>query len=426
MLNRLIPLLLKLKTVSPPLYHFLVKLGKKIFKNRLGIYPRLLGKEIEAVSEVLRSSQWNMCYGKGLEHEKLEESFAKYLNVPHAIAVGSGGMALQMSIRALGMKPGNEIVHQIDTCSATAMAVMNAGVTPIFSDISTKNFMLDTGHLEKSLSSHSRAIIGTHMWGNPENMAELRLSADTAGIQLIEDACLGLGAIAQGRAAGTWGDVGVFSFGCVKPIQGGEGGMIVTSNSDLARELRAMRHWGDRTIEYGVRDAIQLSWNGRMSEIVAAVVRQQLKGYPSHLNQVRESVFNFKEFISQIPGLDLMLGTDGDISNCSFTQVVLTVNSDSLGLSKQKLWEMLHEKGIPIWHANFELINTLSLFKEGTWKDWIIRGDIERAQVNYQSTFSGAEQVYTEMGIGLGKMNFLSAGNLAHLKKTIHSILEKK
>src|SRR2546422_11349403 len=110
MLNSLVPLVLKLRTRFPRLYYFFAKLGKRFLGERLGIYPRLLGGEIEAVASVLRGSQWNMTYGRGLAHERLEAEFAEYVGVPHAVAVGSGGMAIQMSLRALGIRPGDDVI----------------------------------------------------------------------------------------------------------------------------------------------------------------------------------------------------------------------------------------------------------------------------------------------------------------------------
>src|SRR5690606_3897448 len=94
MLNRLIPLVLRLRELHPPTYHLVVRLGKRFLGDRLGVYPRILGNEVEAVTEVLKGSGWNMAYGRGLAHERLEKEFAEFVGVPHAVAVGSGGMAL--------------------------------------------------------------------------------------------------------------------------------------------------------------------------------------------------------------------------------------------------------------------------------------------------------------------------------------------
>jgi dTDP-4-amino-4,6-dideoxygalactose transaminase len=423
MLRRFVlPIIVKLRDWSPSTYHFLVRIARRFLGGTFGVYPRPLANEIGAVAEILRSSQWNMAYGRGLSHERLEAEFAEATGNGQAIAVASGGVALQMVLRAMGLKPGDEAIHQVDTCSATAMAVMNAGVTPVFADISDRTFMLDPSDLGRRIGSQTRALIATHMWGNPENMPALRALARERGLKLIEDACLGLGAVVAGRPAGSWGDVAVFSFGCVKPIQTGEGGMIVTDDEALARELRSLRHWGDRTIEFGVRDATQLAWNGRMSEILAAVAREQLIGYPAHLQQVRDAVGEFRNVLADIPGLSLVLGASDTISDCSFAQVVLRLDEASAGFHKSELMAELTKNGIPNFHANFELINSLSFFRTGAWRDWILRGDIDRIERNNSGPFPVAERVFARDGIGLGKSNFLSAGNRTHLQSVLRSL----
>jgi dTDP-4-amino-4,6-dideoxygalactose transaminase len=425
MLQRLLPLIVKIRERFPSIYYFLVRTAKRFMGGTFGVYPRTLANEVGAVTEILRSSQWNMAYGPGLAHERLEAEFAEAVGARHAIAVASGGVALQMSMRALGLKPGDEAIHQVDTCSATAMAVMNAGVTPVFADISDLTFMLDCTDVRNRIGPETRALIATHMWGNPENMPELRTLARERGLKLIEDACLGLGAVVDGRPAGSWGDVGVFSFGCVKPIQTGEGGMIVTDDESLARELRSLRHWGDRAIEFGIRDATQLAWNGRMSEILAGVAREQLRGYPRHLEEMRDAVGEFQNILEGFPGLSLMLGTAETVSCCALTQVVLRVDEALFGLGKTELMTELTKSGVPNWHANFELINSLSFFRSGGWRDWILRGDIDRVGKNNGGQFPVAERVYARDGLGLGKTNFLSAGNRKHLQSVLHSLKKR-
>lgn len=422
MLNALVSIVLKLRKRWPRLYWFIVALGRRYLGGRLGVYPRILAGELSAVGAVLKSSQWNMTYGQGLVHERLEEEFANYVGARHAVAVNTGGMALQMSMRALGLGPGDEVVHQVDTCSATAFAVMNAGCTPVFADISEQTFMLSPQGTEGLLGPHSKAIIATHMWGNPEDMEAILKLKQERGLLVIEDACLALGAAHRGRRVGSLGDVGVFSFGCIKPIQAGEGGMIATNDEALARELRAMRHWGDRTIEFGVRDAADLSWNGRMSEIVAAVVREQLKGYPAHLRGLRDAVSDFEEFLAGIDGLEPVHGAATNPGEPSFTQVVLRLDERRLGWSKKSLLGHLSRRGIRTWHANFEPIPSLTFFKEGRWRRWILRGDLELVGSNYSQAFPAAQNAYASIGLGLSNTNFLSTGNLKHLMRELRAL----
>lgn len=415
MLNALIPHVMRLRARFPGLYGAIVGLARRFLGARLGIYPRLLAGEVAAVTAVLRSSQWNMTAGRGLAHERLEAAFAEYVGVPHAVAVNTGGMALQMSMRALDLGPGDEVVHQVDTCSATALAVMAAGCTPLFADLSPRTLMLDPEDVARIVGPDTKALIPTHMWGNPEDMAPLLELAAQRGLHVIEDACLALGTRIGGRLAGSLGRVGVFSFGCIKPIQGGEGGMIVTADESLARELRAMRHWGDRTIEYGVRDTVAPAWNGRMSEIVAAVVAEQLKGFPRHLASLREAVAEFQAAIARFEGIELVFGASQAASDCAFTQVVLRIDPAALGRSKAAFKDELYGRGVPVWHANFEPIPSLTLFADDAWRRWLPRAEPERTGANYHRAFPVAQRTFEETGLGLGKMNFLSRQNLRHL-----------
>ena len=422
LLNKLIPYAIRLKTRFPKAFTLLTSLGRRYLGGRLGLYPRLMAGEVAAAASVLRGGQWNMTAGRGLAHERLEAAFAEYIGVPHAIAVNTGGMALQMSIRGLGLKPGDEVIHQVDTCSATALAVMATSCTPVFADVSSETFMLDPASVEHWIGPSSRALIATHMWGNTENMPEFVRIADKHKIPIIEDTCLSLGSTVNGRMAGSFGRVGVYSFGCNKPIQAGEGGMIVTSDEGLARELRAMRHWGDRTLEYGVRDTLVPAWNGRMSEIVAAVVHEQLKGYPRHLASMRDAVSSFIDFTSRIDGIDVALGHATTANECSFTQVTLKLDEAFLGSSKNEFKDALYARGIPVWHANFELINSLTLFRDDNWRPWLPAADVARTRANYHAQFPVAQQLYDHGGLGLGKMNFLSTQNLKHLQAQIEQL----
>jgi dTDP-4-amino-4,6-dideoxygalactose transaminase len=406
-------LIRRLRAYFPGLFQTLRDFAVRHFARQLGIYPRPLADEFGAVKRVLRSARWNMSGGNA--HEGLEADFAAYVGVPYAVAVNTGGMALQMSMRALGFRPGHEVLMQVDTCSATAMAVMNAGCTPIFSDISPQTFMMPS-QADTLVGGNSRGLIATHMWGNPEDMATMVRLGAQHNLAVIEDACLALGARSNGRKAGANGTVGVFSFGCLKPIQAGEGGMIVTHDEALARELRSLRHWGDRALDYGLRDTTQLAWNGRMSEIVAAVAREQLKGYGPYLCNLRDAVADFHRFLQDIEGLELVMGTASSVQDCAFTQVVLRLDENKLKQSKVRLRGMLTARGIGTWHANFEAITSLTFFKENAWRNWILSGDIARAAENYSATFPVHRQVYDHSGLGIAKTHFASPWRLRELK----------
>jgi hypothetical protein len=117
-----------------------------------------------------------------------------------------------------------------------------------------------------------------------------------------------------------------------------------------------------------------------------------------------------------------MLGTSEKVACCAFTQIVLRVDESLLGLGKTELMTELTTNGVPNWHANFELINSLSFFRSGGWRDWILRGDIDRVAKNNGGPFPVAERVLAHDGVGLGKTNFLSTGNRKHLQSVLRSL----
>jgi dTDP-4-amino-4,6-dideoxygalactose transaminase len=380
-----------------------------------------MGHELERVAEVILSPSWNICYGKGLTHETLEANFAEFTGSRYAIAVNTGGMALQMSMRALGVKPGDEVIHQVDTCVANAFAAINAYATPIFADISKDTFMPGSEEFEAQITERTKVLVPIHMWGNAQNMDLVRALAKKHNLKVVEDGCLGLGATWKNEKAGSMGDAAVFSFGCLKPIQTGEGGIITTNDEGLAKELRTIRSYGDMSWEYGVRDNRTLSWNGRISEILAAVAIEQLKGYPAMLNELEANVSRFRTFIGKIDGLELM---ETPYRN-AYTQVQLRIDPIAFPFSKDELMERLSGQGVNVWHANFELITTLSYFKTGEWKNWLLKGDQERIARNYNCYFPNAEAVYGRLGFGISRPHFLSSTNVDDLIRRFETALRK-
>lgn len=413
------------EATHPRSIRLIKKISRMVPGDRKPSYPATLGREISAVREVLSGPFWNLNYGKGLVHEKLEEEFAAYVGSRYAVAVNTGGMAIQMALRAFGLKPGDEVVHQVDTCVANAFAVMAAGATPIFADINKDDFMLAPTSADDQVSAQARVIMPVHMWGNPENLDWITSFAEKHDLYILEDACLSLGAEWNGRRIGANGAAGVFSFGCLKPIQAGEGGMVVTDDEALARELRVIRNWGDTTDEYGVRDQRTLSWNGRISEIVAAVALEQLRGYPKHLRRLQEHVGTFVDRLNRIDGIDIAVAPAAQRKPV-YTQLVVKLDRQALGVSKTDLMRRLTAAGVGVWHANFEPINTLSFFRKGKWRDWVLRGDVSRVERNYNHKFVNSEEVYESLGMGFAKDNFLSRDRVRLLIKELERALVRQ
>ena len=130
----------------------------------------------------------------------------------------------------------------------------------------------------------------------------------------------------------------------------------------------------------------------------------------------------FGEFLEGFDGLELVLGNADAIDACAFTQCVLRLDEARAGYSKTAFVDFLKSRGVPTWHANFELINTLSLFRNANWEPWLAAGDVPRLRANYDAKYLAATRLYASTGIGLGKMNFLSSANLRYLMKQLEGM----
>jgi dTDP-4-amino-4,6-dideoxygalactose transaminase len=383
-------------------------------------YPFVLGDELNIINTILKSGVWNMSSEDGF-HVKLEKEFASYIGVKHSILVSSGGMAIQMSLRALGLKPGDEVIIQVDTCVANAFAILNAGVTPIFSDISLKTFKLNFDTIEQLITPRTKVIMPIHIWGNAENMGKVKAIADKHKLKVVEDCALAIGATYNGKKVGQFGDLGIFSFGSTKPLQAGEGGFIVTNDDNMMKKLKTIRNWGDKTHEYGIRDQEVLSWNGRMSEITAGLIYEQLRNYNKLLKSIKNNAKIIIEFIDKCPYLEL---ADNSQYNDSpiYSQIVLRLDKI---INKAKFMDRLKEENISVWHANFEPITGLTFFKHDKWKDWVLTGDLTFVEENYRNLNINSINVYNNSGMGIMRNNFTTEKGAINVVNKISKILNE-
>lgn len=206
---------------------------------------------------------------------ELEQSFAAYLGVKHAIAVNSGTSALEIPLLALGVR-GKEVLVPANTFFATAAAVVFAGARPRFVDCDPSTMAVDPEHLRASIGPNTAGAVVVHIGGlvTPD-IDEIRSICDEAGIWMLEDAAHAHGSTHAGRYAGTFGVAGAFSFYPTKVMAGGEGGMIVTNDDRVAEEARIYRDQGKASFLTNLHT--RLGYNWRMSEPHAAIALSQFK-----------------------------------------------------------------------------------------------------------------------------------------------------
>jgi dTDP-4-amino-4,6-dideoxygalactose transaminase len=234
----------------------------------------------DAVRRVLASG-W---YVLGPEVETFEQEFAGYCQTSQCVGVASGTDALEIGLRALGIAPGDEVITVANAGMYSTVAIRAVGALPVFAEIDPVTMTMDPAALLSGITVRTRAVVVTHLYGRMAHMPELVACARQHDLALIEDCAQAHGAQVDGRRAGSWGDVGCFSFYPTKNLGAlGDGGAVVTSDAQVAQRARRLRQYGwiqrFRALEPGGR-------NSRLDELQAAILRAKLP-YLDGWNQAR-------------------------------------------------------------------------------------------------------------------------------------------
>lgn len=231
--------------------------------------PLIGDGERAAVDRVLRSGRLT----GGPEGREFEDEFASFVGTKHAVAVGSGTAALHVSLLALEVGRGDQVIVPSFTFAATANVVRLCGATPVFVDVDPTTYCMVPAAVEAATTRRTVAVMPVHLFGHPADLASLHDIAARHSLAIVEDAAQAHGAMFDGRPVGSWGTCGAFSFYPTKNMTTGEGGMVTTNDSGLAEKVRAIRNQG-MTVRYR-HDLVGL--NERMTEMQAAIGRVQLR-----------------------------------------------------------------------------------------------------------------------------------------------------
>lgn len=270
--------------------------------NDQDISGRTFGEEeLNAVKEVLESG--TLITTKGKYGKLLEDSFAEKLGVKYAYACNSGSAAVHVAVAAINPNPGDEIVTTSITDMGALTPIIYQGAIPVFADVDPKTLNVTAETIEAALSDKTKAIIVTHLFGNPCEMKAIMELADSRGIPVIEDTAQSFLATVDGEKVGTIGAIGAFSFQQGKQMTTGEGGIVVTNDENLARRLYLCinKAWG-----YGDEnpDHYFIALNYRMTELQAAIAYEQLKKLDASVAQRQKMAKLLDEKISDIEGIE--------------------------------------------------------------------------------------------------------------------------
>jgi dTDP-4-amino-4,6-dideoxygalactose transaminase len=249
----------------------------------------LMDEAIRAALEAAwRDGSWGRYLGGNVV--RLEARLARDWGVDCALTCGSGTFAVEVALRALKVGAGNEVILAGYDYPGNFLAVHAVGARPVLVDVAPLNWNLDIDRVAAALTPATRAIIASHLHGGLVPMRELMELARSRGVSVVEDAAQAVGALVQGKQAGTWGDVGVLSFGGSKLLTAGRGGAILTCRIDVAQRARLAMDRGNRLCP--------------LSELQAAVLLPQLDRLADRHDHRRENVARLVSLLAHVPGLE--------------------------------------------------------------------------------------------------------------------------
>jgi dTDP-4-amino-4,6-dideoxygalactose transaminase len=330
--------------------------------------PQLGVEEEAAVVAVLRSG-W---IGTGPRTAEFEQAFAAYVGAAHGVAVGSCTAGLYLTLRALEIGPGDDVITSPMTFPATVNAILQVGARPIFADVLPELLTLDPACVAAACTDRTRAIIAVHLAGWPCLMDALRAVAAPRGIALIEDAAHAIGTEYEGRRAGVLGDAAVFSFYATKNITTGEGGMITTDRlAPIARLRRERLHGIDldasqrRGAEYAHWEAVSIGWKLNMTDIAAAIGLAQFAKLPDLLARRRALDARYRARLREIGGLRPQAGPAGARSAAHLFPVLiepgaLTIDRDDMlrAVLAENIGVGVHFRALPLHRFFRETVGT--------------------------------------------------------------------
>ena len=273
----------------------------------------------------------------GKDVEGLEKEIASYCGTKYAVGVASGTDAIQLALRSAGVGAGDEVITVPFTFIATAEAISNLGAKPVFVDIDPNTYNMNHALIEKKITGKTKAIVPVHLYGQCADIDRILEIAKKHGLKVIEDCAQAIGATYKNKKAGSFGDAGAISFFPSKNLGGfGDGGMVVTNDEALYKEVKLLRVHGS-SVKY-IHSV--LGYNSRLDNLQAAVLRVKLKKLDKWADQRRENASYFDNAFSRLSGIKIPVVAPNNTH--VYHQYILMVNPDM----RDKCIDFLGEKGI--------------------------------------------------------------------------------
>ncbi|MFA7230622.1 MAG: DegT/DnrJ/EryC1/StrS family aminotransferase [Victivallaceae bacterium] len=333
-----------------------IKGGAKVFNGEFPMWPSFEESTIQKAMEPLRAGKVN--YWTGPIGQQFEKAWAKWNGSKNAISVSNGTAALHVAVASLGIGPGDEVICPSYSFIASSFCIMQAGALPVFADV-TDDHTIDPNAIEALINEHTKAIIAVHLYGVVADMGPIMAIAKKHNLKVIEDCAQCFGGVYKGKKVGTIGDAGCFSFCQSKHFTtGGEGGMIVTDNDDLAWECRSFRDHG-----YDVKERLNLlemegklmyihkrvGFNFRMTEMQSQIGLCELERLDSwNLANRKRNAKIVMDGLKNHP-LVIKLPVDTKERQNAFWWVPIIIDADKLTCSVKEFVKAVGAEGVPCY-----------------------------------------------------------------------------
>tara|TARA_B110000008_G_C16874197_1_gene526088 strand:+ start:36 stop:1187 length:1152 start_codon:yes stop_codon:yes gene_type:complete len=331
--------------------------------NIVMFYPHVSQLAKKAVMEVL-DTRW---IGQGPKVKLFEESFSKkFASKLPAIAVGSGTDALHLSYILAGLKPGDEVIAPVFTCTATNIPFLYMGIKILFADIDRNTMNIDVNHVDQLMNKNVKAIVCVHYGGLPCEMDELEIIANKWNIPIIEDAAHAVGAKYKGLTIGSISDFTMFSFQAIKHITTGDGGMLIVKNKELIDKAERVRWFGiDRKAKQaGIweNDITEIGYKYQMTDIAAAMGISSLQEF-DEVSALRKKLFQV--YSAELSGFDRVQIVGNDFTDREHAAWLFTIIVEDRFRLQEKLREnKIESNQVHFRNDRYSIFNDFTRGKE--------------------------------------------------------------
>ena len=322
-------------------------------------------RDIDAVTEVIKSGRWGGFPYPGPKTAELARKFAEMQGGGYAVPMANGTVTMEVACRAADVGWGDEVIVPAYTFQATAAAPMAAGAVPVIVDVDPNTYCLDPAAAEKAITPKAKAIIPVHLGHQMADMDAIMALAEKHNLIVIEDCAHAHGAKWNGKGAGTIGHFGSFSLQSSKTLTTGEGGLLLCRTPELAAKAASIIDCGrPHAIGGGPEDEsmdFQVGGNYRLSEIAAALALVGIERFPAQAKQREEMAAYMDESLSEIQGVRV-LKRDSRHTTRSFYRYIFSINPEDFGVEHDVLCAALDAEGVGCW-VGYEAMHNYTLFQ---------------------------------------------------------------